>query len=1254
MANTSRVAERPWRPGLGVLLVGIIGSLVLPQFTLEPHAPLPPAETPPSVRPAPEPLRAPPALESVPHFERALEVGAETSGAHLQDSDGFLWFGTYGGGLYRYDGESLKRYSSSTGHLSGSNVTSLYEDASRNLWIATLRGIDRYDRAHDRFEPITLVDEVGRPMPREGAWTLLGDGQTLWVGTNGAGLLRVALPTLRTKRFVHDPGNARSLPHDSVYALKRTRTGQLLLGTFGGGAALFDPGRGETTLHLGINSGLASDQVWAVHEHESGELWVGTQQGLDRLSATGTPIQHFDYAPGEGSTLGGPVVSGIREDVRGRLWVTAFNGDSGLSRVDPGDNSVMRAQLATSMGHETPHTGARTVFEDASGLFWVLGMHQLYTYDPHSLGIDLVSIGSGLLPIYEDRSGLMWLGTVDGLRRFDRTTGTSTAVTAPELANALVTAFAEDVDANFWLAPYGGDLLRYNRGKDRVEARFSHDPANADSLPSSNTIRAILPDQRAPNVLWLLTQGGGLCRFAVPEQRCQRFAHERDNPRSLDNDTASYGAILQDAVGNLWVGTDAGLNYLRVDEGRFERVPMRVDDEASKSPMVVQALHMREGGELWVGTSDGLYRRDPISKTFTRFSVNDGLADNMVLSVLEEDGELWISTPMGLTVFDPSGQAPPRVHLGPNSLRGNTFLMTSALKTSDGDFWFGGEGGLNHLRPADLSTNSYVPPVVFTGFHSGESHLAPAEDAAQLREITLTYPENHFWFEAAALSFSRPELNRFRYRLVGIDHDWVVSEHGKGRYSALPPGQYTLQLQAANSAGVWNTAGKSVRVTVQGPLYARTWFITGVLLLCTLIAAAVVWYVERLSSEVRHRRQAERGRALAEARMREATKLEALGRLSAGVAHDFNNLLTVVLGEAAVARETFREVQGTPLEHALLVIESAAMRGAELTRQLLAFSGRREGQLRPTNLNALIPEAQRFFERVLGSDVHFTYTPDPTLPVVLADAGQVHQILMNLVINARHAMPEGGELTLRTTTLHSDGSGDVPAGDYAGFLVRDTGAGMSPETQARMFDPFFTTKRSGEGTGLGLATVKEIVERHGGTIQVESEPGVGTQFAIYFPVAKADATASRTSRTTLRPHVKHGTRVLLVEDDAQVRDTLCSALRHEGFEVIAVGSSEAAIDELEHRFGSLAALVTDVMLPDDPSGRLVEEARALRPDLPILVLSGYTQSQLKLDLPGTGKFARLDKPITPTDLLDTLSKLVVTAPKSPHRSQTRT
>jgi signal transduction histidine kinase len=395
--------------------------------------------------------------------------------------------------------------------------------------------------------------------------------------------------------------------------------------------------------------------------------------------------------------------------------------------------------------------------------------------------------------------------------------------------------------------------------------------------------------------------------------------------------------------------------------------------------------------------------------------------------------------------------------------------------------------------------------------------------------------------------------------------------------------------------------------------------------------------MERVIRHSMERKSAAATLRRSEEQLRQSQKMDAIGSLAGGVAHDFNNLLSVILSYSELLAAGLKS--GDPMRADLLDINEAGLRAAELTRQLLAFS--RQQILLPTviDLNAIFSGMESMLRRVLGEDVELTWLPADALAKIMADHGQIEQVIMNLVVNARDAMPSGGRLSIETSNVcltandAAQHAGAKP-GMHVKLVVGDTGVGMDKATQARVFEPFFTTKAPGKGTGLGLSTVFGIVQQSGGAIWADSQLGKGTTFTTYFPVTDNVASSTFVPPPAAEPYSLRGSETLLVvEDEERVRVLARTILRKYGYEVLEAGSGGDALIVSEQHQARIDLLLTDVVMPRISGPQLAARLLATRPDIKVLYMSGYfAGSTLQPDGHGTAA-AFLQKPITPETLV---------------------
>jgi two-component system cell cycle sensor histidine kinase/response regulator CckA len=387
-------------------------------------------------------------------------------------------------------------------------------------------------------------------------------------------------------------------------------------------------------------------------------------------------------------------------------------------------------------------------------------------------------------------------------------------------------------------------------------------------------------------------------------------------------------------------------------------------------------------------------------------------------------------------------------------------------------------------------------------------------------------------------------------------------------------------------------------------------------------------FISTVARDLRDRKQLE-------AQLLQAQKMESIGRLAGGVAHDFNNMLTAIIGYTELAKAQLPPEH--PAQDDLTNVNDAARRSAGLTRQLLAFARKQIISPRPVDLNELIGRLETMLNRLLGEDIRLITRTDPELFPVLIDSGQFEQVLMNLAVNARDAMVEGGTLRIETVNASLDEAwchqhpGSTP-GEYGLVRVSDTGVGMPPEVMAHIFEPFFTTKVSGEGTGLGLAMCYGIVKQNGGTIWVSSEPGRGTTFDIYLPRYSGDTTPAHEARKPMAVDDSAHETILLVEDETFVRELAYRTLSDRGYRILTAADGPAAIDIARTHEGAIDLVLSDVVMPHMGVAELATRLREYRPNVRLMFMSGYNEAAVHRHGVVAAGAGLIEKPFTPEAL----------------------
>ncbi len=1029
----------------------------------------------------------------------------------LQDTRGFLWLGTQSG-LNRYDGYRFEIYRhdpSNPSSLTNDWIAALGEDPSGDVWVGTEGGgLSRWRRATDSFlhyrhDPddssslsghrvIDLAWDVA-PEAREGQAS-----ETLWIATLDAGLNRLDSENGSFERFRHDPTDAASLSHDQLGALLVGRNGTLWVGTWGG-LDRFDPSTG-TFRHYRHDPGdprsLSDDRVRAIVEDARGRLWVGTHHGLNRLDADGESFDRFVHDPSRPSSLSHDWVRSLFEDSDGRLWV-GTDGGLNLWREEVAGFAAYRADPddPESLGSDI----VMQITEDRSGVLWIgtlgggLGKWNPSTWSfPHHRAPGEGSSNS-IFAISEDPGGGLWIGTLgSGLERVDRDTGSRERHGAGPggLGDNRVTALLHDREGALWIGTVGGGLSRFDRRSGTFESH-RHDPQRPGSL-SNDAVTVLYEDRR--DRLWVGTWIGGLNRYRG-EGTFRRFRHDPEDPSSLGIDRVF--SLAEDAEGRLWVATDgAGLNLWREESEDFVRLLHDPEYPTGLSDGQLLSLHADAAGRLWIGTkSGGLDRLVSFEEKsgraeFENHSSADGLPSDTVSGILSDDsGHLWLSTNGGLSRFDPESRTFKNFDTS-HGLQSNEFNQGAYYRSASGEMFFGGVNGFNAFFPDRIRTNTAVPPVVLSGLTRFNEPLPLERPLYDLAALSLSYKDHFLAFEFAALDFTAPEKNRYRYQLSGFDDAWIsLRSDRRVTFASLEPGRYTLRVQGSNNDGVWNEEGLALAVTVKPPFW-QTWWFRGLMLLA---AVAAVW-TGYLARTRQIRRLAIRLQKLVDQRTRELEKAQAqlvkkerlavLGELAGSVAHEIRNPIAVIGNALFLLRRKYKGPDGkAPKEVGL--IDQQIQRTNRIVSELLDYAQGSSTLFQRFPLQDAAEEALSELEIPPMIRVDRRFEDDPVL--VEADAGQVQRILRNLLNNAVEAMPEGGTLRLECRRV----------GGEAVVSVIDTGVGIAEEDLPQVFEPLFTTKAN--GIGLGLPLSQRYARLNQGRIECDSLSTRGAIFRLVLP-----------------------------------------------------------------------------------------------------------------------------------------------------------
>jgi two-component sensor histidine kinase/ligand-binding sensor domain-containing protein len=812
----------------------------------------------------------------------------------IQDSKGFIWIGTQQG-LNRYDGYEFEIFNylpDEPNSLSNGWIYDIFEDRDGQIWIATDGGLDLFQASSKTF-----------------------------------------------RHFRHDPDDPASLPHNSVRAITQTSDGAIWVGTRSGLSRLEE--NGTFTHHISFPRDVGAETrpgVRTMTLDAQDHLWIGTHsQGLIRLDPETGEETRYEYRSDFPNSIGDRYVRSVLIDQHGTAWVGTQTGGVALIdkdgtirrlRSDPEDPDTLSSDRIWSL-HEDRQGRIWVGTEDGLNL-WLPDQRAFRRYqhdprDPNSLSDNVV------YEISQDEGNVLWVGTFNGVNKWNSDIATFSHISRDAsrpstLSHNKVSAFAEDQEGNIWVATIGGGINHWNIANDSFSA-FKAEDGLAD-----NMVMSLLHDNS--NRLWVGTMRRGLNLMQGMSGQIEHFDYDRNDPTSLSSNAVS--SMLQDSEGRIWIATYGGGLNLYLGEGRFQRFPRNPDPERDFPSYFLVAIEEALDGKLWLASDGGgVIRFDPVTESveamqfvpdgvnsvsgnhivcllqtdvglwvgtrdtglsfyadnhWTHFNLADGLPSSAIYGLLEDElGRIWISHSKGISSYDPAARKFTNYNTI-HGLQGNDFNNGAFLKTADGKLLFGGANGFNAFYPSDIHVNEHQPPIRLTGFTKFNRDVVLPKPTYELEEIDLKYDDYVIGFEFAALDFTDPAKNQYRYMLAGFDREWVNAKGVRqATYTNLGPGRYTFRVEGSNNDGVWSDQSLSIDLHVSAAPWASWWAMA----LYTTIASIVVYGTAQVYSARLHR----------EEQRRYSEQLEAL------VAERTSALESEITGHKAAQRELSQSLQ---------------------------------------------------------------------------------------------------------------------------------------------------------------------------------------------------------------------------------------------------------------------------------------------------------------------------------------------------------
>ncbi len=1177
-------------------------------------------------------------------------------------------------------------------------MESLYADSKGYIWIGTLgQGLDRLDPStgdfvhyrFDRNDPNSISNDTVRSILED------RDGM-LWIGTQN-GLNHFNPQTGECKRYVHQFDDPYSLSCNRVMKVYEDRQGTIWIGT----GSVWDGQGGETDegglnrfdketekfyryLHEpGNNQSLIDNKVKAIFEDSRGTFWVGTAgDGLHTMDRVHGTFQRHLHDPSNPKKLSRPPQKKIRphaddhitffiEDATGYIWIGTFG--NGLNRVDPKTREVTHypnfKDPESGLEMEVPWWACVT----KDGMLWIGYWRGLYRVDPLPKNIPYFPAGSPVTQILTDGTGALWYGSDEGLVRKDMTTLKEQRFVHEEgnrrsLSNNRIGALFRDSRGSLWVGT-GKGLNKF----DSKTNSFSLESFNSegDSILTTYGIGAIHEDRQGSFWFGIISEGAGVVRKDLKSGKLVRYPH-------IPNDTSSFSIgevyrIFEDKAGTIWIGTrGGGLNRFVPETGKFKHFLPGAN---------IHNLWQDSDGILWIGTSTGLYKSNIELNSFTRFTGPNGeLPDNMAVNGVVEDNQrsLWVNASIGICRINPERD---EVLIFSRYNDPIFYNGTGSHKGRNGDLFFGGGSGYFTVIPSQIKGNSKPPQISFSDFKIADKRVVAGVDKSPLKvplssttEIRLNHNQNVFSFDFAGIHYRSPKDNQHLFMMENLDNSWrTAGEEKTAYYYNVPPGEYVFKVKAANSDGMWSE--RSVIVIVDPPWWLTVWAYATY----AVLFAASLYVGWRYLQKLEQKKNEQKVRQLRAEQILEMDRLKS--RFFANISHEFRTPLTLILSplEKLLADQSENSRRKSLYE----AMQRNARRLLYLVNQLLDLS---KLEARRMKLDVHPGDIIEFMRKITASfaslaeaqKINFqVQSPAGTLWTYF-DEDKLEKVLNNLLSNAFKFTPPSGEITisLRLKTASNVNSRPDKAYVQTEFLVRDSGAGIPAEQLGLIFDRFYqvdnSLTREQEGTGIGLALTRELVELHQGTISVSSEVGKGTQFSVLLPLEllqsnqldaqKKIAVESReVSPTVHAEELSNGTAsssalvenegdtdasiplVLVVEDNNDLRHFLRQCLAEETNFPCRVIEAANGKDGYELAMAQIPDLIiSDIMMPKIDGVQLCHMLKNdKRTDhIPIILLTAKASGESKIEGLEIGADDYLTKPFQEFELLARIKNLI--------------
>lgn len=1145
------------------------------------------------------------------HYNIENGISSNNISSILQDQKGFIWIST-DNGLSRFDGNQFTFYQKSNplySNLHANSINTICETTDKELWLGTDNGVFIYNQVKDTFTPFVKQTSDKTSITSWITHIIQDKAGNIWIATHKQGIFLFNTQTDKLTQF--------EIPQNDNIVTRILNDEQNNI-WLSGPYQLCKLNKVNNTFETyAIEEKTESIYSMALWEDSSNHIWIGTwDKGLWKLDPRTKQVEK--YLTGEK----GKGILHIHSILEYSPELLLIGSDDGLTIFNPVTHESF---LYDNYGDSEKSLSDKFIYpilKDREGGVWIGTYYNGISYLPpycgqfngYSESSDIPYFNSRIISRFcEDENGNIWIASDDsGLSCFNPSTMQFIDFNGREKLNKHNLHALCIVGKDLWIGTYGDGIQVLNAQTGKIKNY------NTTNGLDENSIYSIFKDSQGQ--IWTGSMNG-ICQYDAQKQHFTPIKHLE----------ALIIEIVEDAKGNLWIATQG--------KGLFRYSPQKNKEwekyglEKGFNSLTVNHLCINKDNEIWAATSEGLYLYNPLKDIFTYQPLR--LPNECINAILEGEDCLWLTTAKGLVKYTPATQET-QIFTKSDGLQSEAFIMASALKTRNGEFYIGSINGFNTFYPHQLKLNTQKPNVVLTSLEIFNQKIDTQKDGTlpeaidHLKEIHLSYKDNVITLNYAALSYCTPQKNQYAYMLEGFDKGWnyVGSQHST-TYTNLPAGTYTFRVKASNNDNIWNEEGTSIRIIVHPPFYLSLPFKIGYVLLFLLALGLLLRYVIR-RSEKKH------AKAIDELNSKKEIEIhEAKINFFTMIAHEIRTPVSLIIGPLEKIMQSTHIPTNERQE--LEIIDRNSQRLLYLVNQLLDFRKVEQKEIRMKFSSQSIKElmqavCERFSPTLQQNGVNFSVTYPNEHFHADVDKEALTKVLSNLLTNANKYTQSRIEVRFQ----------EHPEKQTFSIEVKDNGKGMNEEELKKIFKPFYQASENKPGTGIGLSIVKGIVEAHHGQIKVTSQQGHGSSFMITLPQKQENLSAEEEENQAGSPlpediiPEQNATAsmsqkvlpIMLIVDDNEDMLHFLSSHFQTSYTIVTAVDGVDALNKLKEQ--EVALIISDWMMPNMNGIDLCKAVRnnQLTSHIPFILLTAKTDTEAKITSMNCGADAYIEKPFS--------------------------